>query len=88
MFDCSDLFIVVHLKPLDTEIKKDDREIMECKWMDIEEFLTHPDTHELNRFFLKKYLEHRDSKIKIGCDHKYHELMKKPYTIYHALKEK
>lgn len=50
MFDCSDFYVVLHLKALSQDIKKCDREIADCQWMDIEEYLTHPHVHELNRY--------------------------------------
>lgn len=49
IFGCSDIYVVVNLKALNEDIKKCDREIAECQWMNIEEYLTHPHIHELNR---------------------------------------
>lgn len=55
MFECSDMYVVVNLKPLSEDIRKCEREIAECQWMDIDEYLSHPHVHELNRCVFKKY---------------------------------
>ncbi|XP_018323815.1 nudix hydrolase 8 isoform X2 [Agrilus planipennis] len=85
LFDCSDMYFVLALKPLTQNIVKCEREINFCEWMDIEKYLGHPHVHDLNRFFLKKYLEYREKNIKIHCDHGIHAVVKKPYTVYHAI---
>ncbi|KAJ8923125.1 hypothetical protein NQ315_001678 [Exocentrus adspersus] len=82
MFGCSDIYIIVSLKPLTEDIVKCQREIADCKWMEVEEYLSHPHVHELNRFFLKKYLEYEKHDVEIGCHHGIHEVLKKPYTIF------
>ncbi|XP_057669611.1 uncharacterized protein LOC130901928 [Diorhabda carinulata] len=82
MFGCSDIYTIVHLKALTNEIKKCDREIVESKWMDISEYMVHPHIHELNKFFLQKYLDYNTKRIKIDCFHGYHPVINKPYTIY------
>lgn len=84
MFDCSDMYIIVSLKPLSENIEKCEREIAECKWMDIDEYLQHPDVHELNRFFVHKYLDYVKKNIKIECTHGIHQILKKTYTLYHV----
>ena len=35
-FDCSDIYIIVALRPKTTQIKFDEREISACQWMPIE----------------------------------------------------
>lgn len=50
IFGCSDIYVVVNLKAVNEDIKKCDREIAECQWMNIEEYLSHPHIHELNRW--------------------------------------
>lgn len=84
-FQCSDLYTVVSLKPLSTAVKKCEREIQDCKWMTLDEYLTHPDIHELNRLFVHKYLENAKCNMKIECSHGIHQVFKKPYTVYHAI---
>ncbi|XP_060522100.1 uncharacterized protein LOC132699423 isoform X2 [Cylas formicarius] len=82
MFGCSDIYIVVSLKPISFDIDKCNREIEKCQWMDIKEYLKHPHVHELNRFFAHKYLKHREHSIKIDVHHGIHQLVKIPYTVY------
>lgn len=82
MFGCSDIYTVVSLSPLNDNIEKCQREIEECKWMDIEEYLNHADVHDLNKFQLQKYLEYKKNDIKVNCYHGIHQILKKPYTVY------
>lgn len=78
--------MVVHLKALTDNIIKCEREIAEAKWIDIKDFLNHPDITQLNKFFVRKYLEYKDNAIKINCFHGIHELMNKAYTMYSVTK--
>ncbi|KAJ8986157.1 hypothetical protein NQ317_005630 [Molorchus minor] len=87
MFSCSDIYVIVSLKPLSEKIEKCEREIAECKWMDIDEYLNHRDVHEHNRFFVQKYLEHEKHNIKINCFHGLHTVTGKPYTMYSVTKK-
>lgn len=82
MFGCSDIYAVVSLRPLTEDISRCQREIEDCKWMDIEEYLTHPHVHELNRFFLQKHLEYEKHNIKMNCFHGIHQVLNKAYTVY------
>lgn len=82
MYGCSDIYTVVSLRPLNDNIEKCEREIDQCKWMDINEYLTHPDIHELNKFQLQKFLEYKKCNIKVNCYHGIHQILLKPYTVY------
>ncbi|XP_044272523.1 nudix hydrolase 2 isoform X2 [Tribolium madens] len=82
MFGCSDIYTVMSLKPLTWNIEKCEREIAKCKWMDIEEYLNHPNVHELNRFFVQKYLEYLRKNLRIDWHHGIHQVLKKAYTVY------
>ncbi|KAL1497739.1 hypothetical protein ABEB36_008646 [Hypothenemus hampei] len=86
MFDCSDIYVVVNLKALGHDIQKCEREIADCQWMNIEEYLCHPHIHELNRFFVNRLLHHKKHKVKIDCYHGIHQLLLKPYTVYSVVK--
>lgn len=83
-FGCSDLYIVVALNPVSTEITKCDREIAKCEWMPIDEYLQHPNVHETNRSFLRTYLDYKKKGIKIICREDVHQILKKKYNIYQA----
>lgn len=84
MFGCSDIYFVISLKALSNKINKCDREIAECRWMDIDEYLNHPNVHELNKFIVKEFLHHKKLNIKIDCHHGVMQLINKPYTMYHV----
>lgn len=84
-FGCSDIYTTVSLKPVTFDIQKCDREIEECSWIKLEEYLSHPDIHELNKFFVQKYVDNKHSDTKIECTHGFHQILKKPYTVYHAV---
>jgi 8-oxo-dGTP pyrophosphatase MutT (NUDIX family) len=56
-FGCSDIYIVVALRPLSSEIKVDQRELAKCEWMPLKEYATHPLVHATNRHFAEKYQE-------------------------------
>ncbi|XP_019872061.1 uncharacterized protein LOC109600357 isoform X2 [Aethina tumida] len=85
MYDCSDIYTVVSLKPTTYDIAKCEREILDCKWMNVDQYLEHPKVHELNRFFVQKYLEYKKNDLKIDCFHGFHMIVNKPYTIYHVM---
>jgi ADP-ribose pyrophosphatase YjhB (NUDIX family) len=52
----SDIYFVCRLKPLSSEIKLDPKEISEAKWMPVDEYLNHPDTHPFNHKIVKTTL--------------------------------
>jgi len=56
-FGCSDIYIIVALRPLSSKIMKCDRELSACQWMPLEEYASHPLVHNTNRHFAEKYLE-------------------------------
>jgi len=45
----SDIYFVCRLRPLTFDISIDPSEIAEARWMPVEEYLEHPDTHPFNR---------------------------------------
>ncbi|CAG9865264.1 unnamed protein product [Phyllotreta striolata] len=85
-YNCSDVYVVVHLKALSKEITKCEREIAEARWMGTEEFLRHSGVTQLNKFFVRKYLEYKENGIKINCFHGVHEILNKAYTMYSVTK--
>ncbi|XP_013199884.1 uncharacterized protein LOC106142607 [Amyelois transitella] len=66
MFGNSDIYMVVILKATSEVITKSDIEIKDCKWMDIEEYLNHPNVHEFNRFIIKQALDLKKRNIKLS----------------------
>jgi 8-oxo-dGTP pyrophosphatase MutT (NUDIX family) len=45
----SDIYFVCRLKPLNSDIIPDPAEVSEARWMPVNEYLNHPDTHPFNR---------------------------------------
>lgn len=56
-FGCSDIYIIVALRPLSMEISKCNKEISKCEWMSLQEYMEHPLVHATNRHFAQQYLE-------------------------------
>lgn len=84
-FGCSDLYIVIALKPLNpetNEIVSCDREILHCEWLDFDKYLEHPKVHQMNRLFLQTFIENRTTGKHITCKDHTHELLKRKYQIY------
>ncbi|XP_031553931.1 nudix hydrolase 8-like isoform X1 [Actinia tenebrosa] len=61
-FECSDLYFICLLKPLNNEIKRDSSEISDAKWMDLDEFLSSPIVNGLDKFVAQQY---KDQKLKM-----------------------
>ncbi|XP_063824909.1 uncharacterized protein LOC135074522 [Ostrinia nubilalis] len=57
MFGNSDIYAVVMLEATSDTINKSDIEIKDCKWMDIQEFLSHPEVYGFNRFIVQQALD-------------------------------
>ncbi|XP_059468317.1 nucleoside diphosphate-linked moiety X motif 6 isoform X2 [Neocloeon triangulifer] len=83
-FGCSDIYIIVHLSPMveDQPIQQCNQEITECCWMKIEEFLVHPEAHDHNRFFVRKYLENAKRGTAMTASKSKHPIFKNTQTIY------
>lgn len=81
-FGCSDLYFVFALKPINQNISMCEREILTCEWMDFDKYLQHPKVHQMNRQFLRTYIENRDAGTQIKCKNQIHELLKREYQIY------
>lgn len=65
MFGNSDIYVVVLLRATSEAISKSDIEIAACKWMDVDEYLSHPHVHEFNRFIVNQALDLKKRKIKL-----------------------
>lgn len=81
-FGCSDIYVVIAMKPETEDIKKCDREIADCKWMDLDDFLSNANVHETNRNFLRTYLNLKKQGQQIGCRDEVHPIIRRKYQIY------
>lgn len=84
MFGNSDIYVITNLIPLSNDIVQCERELVGCRWMDIEEYLNHPDIHFLNKTLIKKALEFKNKGIKFsGAKNTYKMYtMEKEMTIF------
>lgn len=87
-FGCSDIYVVIAMRAETEDIVKCDREIADCKWMEMEEFLTNDSVHETNRNFLRSFLSQKKQGIKIGCRDELFLLLKRKYQIFDLVTEK
>jgi len=53
LFGNSDIYFVCLLKPLSYELSADPSEISECRWMKLEEYMTHPLVGSFNKYVAK-----------------------------------
>ncbi|XP_004524914.1 uncharacterized protein LOC101456566 isoform X1 [Ceratitis capitata] len=81
-FGCSDMYVVVALKPLNLEVHKCEREIAKAKWMPVAEYLQHPDVHETNRHFMRTYLDYNKRGICFTYERAQHSVLKREYALY------
>lgn len=86
-WNCSDIYSVMSLKPVSSDLTMDTREIKDCRWMPVDEYLNSDEVHELNKFVIHRWLEMQKQGIIVECKHGLHALLKKPYTIYYADKQ-
>ncbi|KAI5651829.1 NUDIX domain-containing protein [Phthorimaea operculella] len=65
-FGNSDIYVVVKLRATSDIITKSDEEIKACEWMDVNEFLEHPNVHEFNRFIVRQALDLENRKLRLN----------------------
>lgn len=53
----SDIYFVSRLRPLNHDIELDPHEIAECRWIPVDDYLTHEDTHDFNRRIVRAALD-------------------------------
>ena len=56
-FGRSDFYIVCRLRPLTSALRRDPREIEECRWMPVDEYLTSPYVGRFNRTVVRQALQ-------------------------------
>ncbi|VDI09002.1 Hypothetical predicted protein [Mytilus galloprovincialis] len=62
-YGCSDWYFICLMRPITEEIKHCPHEIGDCKWVDIDEYLSDPDIVDTNRFIVQCY---KDGQLKHG----------------------
>lgn len=48
----------------------------------VEEFLNHPEVLDINRYFVRKYLECLNNRVTVECSKGIHPLLQKPQCVY------
>ncbi|XP_031782400.2 nudix hydrolase 8 [Nasonia vitripennis] len=81
-FGCSDIYTISCLIPQTFDIVKCDREISECKWMKLDEFISHPHVHDNNRLLASKVMEYLEHGMGITVTQAIHPINKKPISVY------
>ncbi|EDW86266.1 uncharacterized protein Dwil_GK17180 [Drosophila willistoni] len=83
-FGCSDIYVVIGLKPNNLDFKRCEREIAKLQWMPVQEYLQHPQVHETNRHFVRTYLDYQKRGLVLTCRSDVHQVLKKEYRLYYV----
>ncbi|XP_031831760.1 uncharacterized protein LOC116426650 isoform X2 [Nomia melanderi] len=81
-FGCSDIYIILYLSPNNFNIKKCDREISECQWMKLTEYIGHSEVHGNNKLVARKMLEFFKHKMGLTVEYAQHPISNKPIAVY------
>ncbi|CAK9803869.1 Nudix hydrolase 8 [Anthophora plagiata] len=81
-FGCSDIYIIAYLSPIHCNIKKCEKEISDCKWMKVQDYLEHPEVHENNKLIVKKMLEFFKHRMGVTVEYALHPISQKPICVY------
>lgn len=58
------------------------REIAAAQWMEFDEFLNHPNVHDINRELLSQYIRNRKAGVMMTCKERTHALIRRKYNIF------
>lgn len=62
--------MLLMMKALTENIVLSHREVKECKWMFIEEYLNHPHVHQFNRIIVQKANDYKKKKMRLDLEKK------------------
>lgn len=82
-FNCSDIYFIIHLKPVSKSITMCTKELAKCEWMKLQEYVKHPLVHEVNQYFAECFLESQRKGIQIEATDMYTAAIKRKQTVYH-----
>lgn len=82
-FGCSDLYFIVHLEPLSVDTNSDSDEVVDVRWMPVDDFLNDPKVHSVNRLFITTFMQNKEKGIGITKDDGMHPISRQPYSFYH-----
>ncbi|XP_030567894.1 nudix hydrolase 8 isoform X2 [Drosophila novamexicana] len=83
-FDCSDIYVVIGLKPLNLDLKRCEREIARVCWMPMDEYMRNPQVLEASRLFVRTYLDYQKRGLDFTCTNMTHQVLKKEYQLYYV----
>lgn len=81
-YNCSDIYFIVHLRPVTKRITMCQKELAACEWMKLQDYVKHPYVHDTNRFFAERFLECRRNGVQIESTDLYSPSFKKNQVIY------
>lgn len=58
------------MKALTEDITLSSKEVNACKWMDVEEYTSHPHVHHFNRLIVHKALDYQSRRLKLDFQKK------------------
>ncbi|PVD31329.1 hypothetical protein C0Q70_06741 [Pomacea canaliculata] len=64
-FGCSDIYFICVMRPITQEIKPCPREVSDCQWMDLDEYISDPTISDANRHFALCYKENIENGFSI-----------------------
>ena len=70
MFGNSDIYVLLMMKALTENVTISEREVKDCKWMDVEEYVNHPHVHYFNKFIINQALKCKKDNIKLDIQKK------------------
>lgn len=70
MYGNSDIYVLLMLKALSDKITISQREVSECKWVDVEEYINHPHVHDFNKLIVKEAFKLRDNNVRLDLEKK------------------
>ncbi|XP_014487839.1 PREDICTED: nucleoside diphosphate-linked moiety X motif 6 [Dinoponera quadriceps] len=81
-FGCSDIYMIAYLTPQNFDIQKCKREILECRWMKLSEFMEHPEIHAHNKTLATKTVEFLGHQMGMVVNYENHPITQKEIHIY------
>ncbi|XP_023950120.2 uncharacterized protein LOC112054531 isoform X2 [Bicyclus anynana] len=70
MYGNSDIYMLLMMRALTEQIHLSEREVKDCRWMNIDEYINHPHVHSFNRWVIKQALGCKDRNIKLDIQKK------------------
>lgn len=81
-YSCSDMYIIVAGKALSTNILKCEKEIADCRWIPISEYLERSDITDFNKSLVKHWENYKKHGTRMNFMEGVHKLSNRNYTMY------